>query len=74
MKLTRCWDQVIHAGLYYGVDSLKAKLCVQGKEMMYELCEKYGIPYKNTGKWIVAQTDQQFEVRGFHRRHAQPPN
>jgi L-2-hydroxyglutarate oxidase LhgO len=58
-------SEVIHAGIYYGTDSLKAKLCIRGRQMMYELCEKYSIPYKRTGKWIVAQTDQQWEVVYF---------
>jgi 2-hydroxyglutarate dehydrogenase len=53
--------QVIHAGLYYGADSLKTKLCIQGRHMMYDLCAKHNIPATNTGKWIVAQTDQQWE-------------
>ncbi|KAK5151507.1 hypothetical protein LTR04_006607 [Oleoguttula sp. CCFEE 6159] len=51
--------QVIHAGLYYGPDSLKTKLCLQGKEMIYELCEKYDIPHMKCGKWIVAQDEAQ---------------
>ncbi|KAM0692911.1 hypothetical protein Q7P36_007468 [Cladosporium allicinum] len=38
---------------------LKTRLCIQGKEMMYELCEKNAIPHSNCGKWIVAQTDDQ---------------
>ncbi|KAL8825881.1 MAG: hypothetical protein Q9170_007621 [Blastenia crenularia] len=50
---------VIHAGIYYGPDSLKTKLCLEGKRMMYELCEKQGIPYRNCKKWILAQNDQQ---------------
>jgi 2-hydroxyglutarate dehydrogenase len=52
---------VIHAGLYYGADSLKTKLCVQGRQMLYALSEKYSIPTQNMGKWIVAQTGQQLE-------------
>ncbi|TVY59025.1 L-2-hydroxyglutarate dehydrogenase, mitochondrial [Lachnellula cervina] len=54
-------SEVIHAGLYYGADSLKTQLCIQGRQMMYDLCQKYSIPHNNTGKWIVAQTDQQWE-------------
>ncbi|KAL9062586.1 MAG: hypothetical protein Q9157_008790, partial [Trypethelium eluteriae] len=52
-------SQVIHAGIYYGQDSLKTELCVKGKEMMYDLCDRYSIPYMNCGKWIVAQDPQQ---------------
>jgi 2-hydroxyglutarate dehydrogenase len=53
--------QVIHAGLYYGADSLKTALCVKGRKMLYALCAKHSIPHQNTGKWIVAQNDKQWE-------------
>ncbi|KAL9025180.1 MAG: hypothetical protein Q9196_005961, partial [Gyalolechia fulgens] len=52
---------VIHAGIYYGPSSLKTQLCIQGKRMMYELCDKQGIPYRNCKKWILAQDEQQHE-------------
>jgi 2-hydroxyglutarate dehydrogenase len=55
-------SEVIHAGLYYGTDSLKTKLCLKGKDMLYELCQKHSIPHRNTGKWIVAQDDTQMEA------------
>jgi L-2-hydroxyglutarate oxidase LhgO len=45
---------VIHAGLYYPTNSLKAKFCVRGKDLIYEYCEKNSIPYKKIGKLIVA--------------------
>lgn len=45
---------VIHAGLYYQPGSLKAKMCVAGKEQLYLFCEEYGVPYKRTGKLVVA--------------------
>lgn len=35
------------------------RLCLRGKEMMYDLCKQYSIPHRNTGKWIVAQDDTQ---------------
>lgn len=54
-------SEVIHAGLYYGADSLKTKLCIKGRHLLYDLCQKYNIPHNNMGKWIVAQTDQQWE-------------
>ncbi|KAH8804833.1 mitochondrial putative L-2-hydroxyglutarate dehydrogenase [Xylogone sp. PMI_703] len=61
-------SEVIHAGIYYGADSLKTKLCIRGREMLYALCEKYSIPAHNTGKWIVAQTDQQYqELEKVHK-------
>ncbi|KAK5677053.1 hypothetical protein LTS10_010241 [Elasticomyces elasticus] len=60
-------SEVIHAGLYYGHDSLKTKLCLQGKGMLYEYCEKNQVGFKNCGKWIVAQTDEQMaELQKVH--------
>jgi 2-hydroxyglutarate dehydrogenase len=55
-------SEVIHAGIYYGADSLKTKLCIRGKQLMYELCERHGVPHRPTGKWIVAQNDAQREA------------
>jgi glycerol-3-phosphate dehydrogenase len=45
---------VIHSGIYYPKDSLKAKLCVEGNVLSYEFCEKYKVPYRKTGKLVVA--------------------
>ncbi len=47
-------SEVIHAGIYYPEDSFKAKLCVEGKRLLYKLCEKHNIAYKKSGKIIVA--------------------
>jgi L-2-hydroxyglutarate oxidase LhgO len=47
-------SEVIHAGLYYPKDSLKAKLCIEGKKMLYAFCAENNIPHKNTGKILVA--------------------
>ncbi|KAK9420643.1 putative FAD dependent oxidoreductase [Seiridium unicorne] len=55
-------SEVIHAGLYYGATSLKTKLCVRGKEQLYAFCEKHAVPHRRTGKWIVAQTDEEREA------------
>ena len=62
---------MIHAGLYYGADSLKTKLCIKGKEMMYDFCAKRDIPHINTKKWIVAQTAEQWEASLRVHEHAQ---
>ena len=55
-------SEVIHAGLYYPQNSLKAKFCVQGKQQLYEFCNSHNIPYKNCGKLIVATTQQQYST------------
>lgn len=51
-------SEVIHAGLYYPTNSLKSRLCVQGKELLYEYCQTRGIPHQRLGKLLVA-TDQE---------------
>ena len=50
---------VIHAGVYYDKDTLKAKFCADGNRRMYEYCEKYNVPYFNTGKFIVATSSNE---------------
>ncbi|KAK9458602.1 putative FAD-dependent oxidoreductase [Lipomyces oligophaga] len=54
-------SEVIHAGLYYPVDSLKTKLCLRGKQLLYDVCDKAGIDHRKCGKWIVAQNESQHE-------------
>ncbi|XP_064602531.1 L-2-hydroxyglutarate dehydrogenase, mitochondrial-like isoform X2 [Liolophura sinensis] len=50
---------VIHAGIYYTPGSLKAKLCVQGVDLVYKYCDDNDIPYKKCGKLIVATTAEE---------------
>lgn len=47
-------SEVIHAGIYYPENSLKAKLCVTGNKSLYSWCEKYKVPFNKIGKFIVA--------------------
>ncbi len=49
-------SEVIHAGIYYPEGSLKARLCVRGKALLYEFCEKYEITYKRIGKLIISRS------------------
>lgn len=50
---------VIHSGINYVTGSNKAQLCVEGNRLLYELAEMYGIPYKRTGKLVVAVEDSE---------------
>ena len=47
-------SEVIHAGIYYQVDSLKSKHCLRGKELLYKYCKLKNIKHKRIGKLIVA--------------------
>ena len=63
-------SEVIHAGIYYPTGSVKARTCVRGKELLYEYCERYHVPYERIGKIIVATTTQQFDALREYQRQA----
>ncbi len=52
-------SEVIHAGIYYPDHSLKARLCVAGKQQLYAYCERRGVPFRRCGKLIVATAQDQ---------------
>ncbi len=63
-------SEVIHAGIYYPTGSLKATLCVEGKERLYAYCETHQVPYRRCGKIIVAIDDEQLGVLEGYRQQA----
>lgn len=57
-------SEVIHAGVYYEHGSLKAKMCLEGNHLLYEICESNGIAYRKCGKIIVATNAAESEEMG----------
>jgi L-2-hydroxyglutarate oxidase LhgO len=60
-------SEVIHAGLYYATDSLRARLCVAGRRQLYRYCASHGVPHRRCGKLVVA-TDalERSKVEGIY--------
>ena len=61
---------VVHAGIYYPQDSLKTRLCIDGNRRLYQWCEAHEVPYKHTGKLIVATSAEDEERLHAIARHA----
>ncbi len=61
---------ILHAGIYYPPETLKAKLCLKGNLMMQDYCREKGLPVMNAGKVIVARDASELPVLNdlFNRR------
>lgn len=55
-------SEIVHAGIYYPKDSLKAQLCVAGRRALYQRCAERRIPHRRLGKLIVATHDTEVEL------------
>ena len=55
-------SEVIHAGLYYAPGSLKARLCVRGREQLYQYCRDRNVAHRRCGKLVVATTDDEIAI------------
>src|SRR5215470_11643168 len=52
-------SEIIHAGIYYPAGSLKAALCVAGRDRLYDYCRDHGVEHRRLGKLIVASRQEQ---------------
>ena len=64
-------SEVIHGGMYYPSDTLKANLCVEGRRLLYEICARQKLPCKKTGKLIIAVENEELAALDDIRRQGE---
>ena len=62
--------QVYLLGLYYPTGSLKESLCIRGRHLLYQYCNASSVPYRKTGKLVVATESQRPYIESLHKRIA----
>ena len=63
-------SEVIHAGIYYPQGSLKARLCMRGRELLYAYCTEHGVEHQRCGKLVVATRPADVGKLDAIRQHA----
>ncbi|KAI9511276.1 NAD dehydrogenase [Russula earlei] len=61
-------SEVIHAGLYYPPNSLKTRLCLRGRQMLYSYCAENNIPHRRLGKLVVGREEQREYLIDIHAK------
>src|SRR5687768_16542209 len=62
-------SEVIHGGMYYPADSLRARHCIRGRRMLYEFCASHGVPHRQCGKLIVATSEAELaKIESIHKQ------
>jgi len=64
-------SEVIHSGLYYPEDSWKTSLCIRGRDLLYQRCKDHGVPFRQTGKLVVAKEDQLPYIENLFHKSSQ---
>lgn len=54
-------SEVVHSGIYYPSNSLKTKLCIEGRKLLYDFCDEFDVNYNKCGKLIIAVTEEDIE-------------
>jgi L-2-hydroxyglutarate oxidase LhgO len=62
-------SEVIHGGMYYPADSLRARHCIRGRRMLYAFCASHGVPHRRCGKLIVATSEAELgKIEQIHKQ------
>jgi 2-hydroxyglutarate dehydrogenase len=62
-----------YSGFYYPPDSLKTRLCLRGRRLLYEYCDEHAVPYRKTGKLVVGHSHQQEYLQTLHNKAQRLP-
>ena len=61
-------SEVIHSGIYYPTESLKAKYCTRGRDLLYDFCRQYSVWHNQCGKLVIGDKNQQTEIERLYEQ------